>query len=71
LRRSTNATRRSIRSAGVHLSKVRGRFRHSVGSRRIVCLDIPDEYEFMDPGLIHLLRKKMQRHLPERPSPED
>ena len=50
-----------------HLAKVRRKFRHSLGPTRIVCLDIPDEYEFMDPELIRLLKAKMQRHLPPRP----
>jgi predicted protein tyrosine phosphatase len=50
-----------------HLNKLRSKFRRSIGPRRIVCLDIPDEYEFMDPGLIQLLQAKMQRHLPSRP----
>ncbi|MGV3556135.1 MAG: low molecular weight protein tyrosine phosphatase family protein [Croceibacterium sp.] len=47
-----------------HLSKVRSKFRKSLGSRRIVCLDIPDEYEFMNPDLVRLLQSRMQRHLP-------
>jgi predicted protein tyrosine phosphatase len=47
-----------------HLGKVRSRFRRALGPRRIVCLDIPDEYEFMDPELVRLLRVRMQRHLP-------
>jgi predicted protein tyrosine phosphatase len=51
-----------------HLNKVRSRFRHALGPRRIVCLEIPDEYEFMDPGLVRLLKAKMQRHLPPRPA---
>ncbi|WP_346775494.1 phosphotyrosine protein phosphatase [Sphingomonas sp. G-3-2-10] len=30
----------------------------------IVCLGIPDDYEFMDPDLIALLEARMARHLP-------
>ena len=47
-----------------HLGKVRSGFRRALGPRRIVCLDIPDVYEFMDPELVRLLRVRMQRHLP-------
>jgi predicted protein tyrosine phosphatase len=31
----------------------------------VICLDIPDEYEFMDEGLIRLLRAKVGRFLPD------
>lgn len=46
-----------------HLNKVRGKFRSRIGSKRIVCLDIPDDYEFMDPGLIRLLEARVNRYL--------
>lgn len=32
--------------------------------QRIVCLDIPDIYAFMDPALIRVLKAKVPRHLP-------
>jgi predicted protein tyrosine phosphatase len=47
-----------------HRNKLQKRFRSSIGARRIVCLDIPDDYEFMDPGLVSLLKTRMARHLP-------
>lgn len=50
-----------------HRNKVQKRFRAALQGTRIVSLDIPDEYEFMDPGLIRLLEAKMARHLPHRP----
>ncbi|WP_366809718.1 hypothetical protein [Sphingomonas sp.] len=46
-----------------HRTKVQARFRDAIGDRRIVCLDIPDDYAFMDPDLVRLLRAKMARHL--------
>ena len=46
-----------------HVDKVRSKFRRALGSTRIVCLDIPDEYEFMEPDLVRLLRARMRRHL--------
>jgi predicted protein tyrosine phosphatase len=33
-----------------HLNKVRSKFRRALGPRRIVCLEIPDEFAFMDPA---------------------
>jgi predicted protein tyrosine phosphatase len=33
-------------------------------NKRVICLDIPDEYEFMDPSLVRLLEAKVHRFLP-------
>ncbi|RYD64841.1 MAG: phosphotyrosine protein phosphatase [Sphingomonadales bacterium] len=48
----------------VHRNKLQKRFRKSLNGQHIVCLDIPDEYEFMDEGLIRLLEARMARYLP-------
>jgi predicted protein tyrosine phosphatase len=51
-----------------HRNKVQKRFRNDLNGKRIICLDIPDDYEFMDFGLVRLLEARMSRHLPmERP----
>ena len=34
--------------------------------KRIVCLDIPDKYTFMDPALVRLLEAKVGPYLPRR-----
>ena len=47
-----------------HRQKVRRRFQKDLGGKRIICLDIPDEYEFMEPSLVRLLQARMSRHLP-------
>lgn len=47
-----------------HRTKVQKRFRKALGGTRMVCLDIPDDYAFMDPGLVRLLEAKLARHLP-------
>jgi predicted protein tyrosine phosphatase len=47
-----------------HRSKLQQRFRRFLNGQRILCLDIPDLYLFMDPGLISLLKTKMAPHLP-------
>ena len=49
-----------------HRSKLAKKFRAHLGGKRVVCLDIPDEYEYMDPMLIQLLRQKVPRYLPAR-----
>lgn len=47
-----------------HRSKLQQRFRSSLKKARVICLDIPDEYEFMDPMLIRILEAKVSRYLP-------
>ncbi len=46
-----------------HRDKLSSRFRAHLGRQRIVCLDIPDEYDYMDPELSALLRAKVPRYL--------
>jgi predicted protein tyrosine phosphatase len=29
----------------------------------VICLDIPDEYQFMDPELVRILERKVLPHL--------
>jgi len=48
-----------------HRSKIQQRHRRTLAGKRIICLDIPDDYPFMDPALIRLLRTRMARHLPK------
>jgi len=51
-----------------HRNKLQRRLRAALGGKRVICLDIPDEYEFMEPGLVSLLEARMARHLPAPPS---
>ena len=46
-----------------HRNKLQKRFKKHLRAR-VICLDIPDEYEFMDEGLVRLLNAKVARHLP-------
>lgn len=47
-----------------HRAKLQTRFRPALKSKRVVCLDIPDKYEFMEPALVSLLETKLARFLP-------
>lgn len=47
-----------------HRSKVQKRFRSSLNGKRLICLDIPDEFAFMDPVLVQLLQNRLTRYLP-------
>lgn len=47
-----------------HKLRLSRRFKADLGRARVVCLGIPDDYEFMDPVLITLLKARVPRHLP-------
>ncbi len=47
-----------------HRNKLQQKHKAALKDKRLIVLDIPDEYEFMDPALVHLLRAKMLRWLP-------
>ena len=46
-----------------HRARLIGRFGDLVDRTRLVVLDIPDEYEFMDPQLVELLQSRVEAHL--------
>lgn len=46
-----------------HRRKLSARFGRSLGGRRVVCLDIPDRYDFMDAELVRLLEARVRPHL--------
>lgn len=47
-----------------HRNKLARKFRHRLGGKRVICLDIPDDYAFMDPVLVDLLKARVGRHVP-------
>ncbi len=47
-----------------HVTQLRRRYARQLGSVRVVCLDIPDRYTFMQPELVDLLTRRMRPHLP-------
>src|SRR5438552_12013783 len=49
-----------------HRNKLSRKFRKHLKSQKVVCLNIPDEYEYMDEGLIRLLTALVPPHLPSR-----
>ncbi len=46
-----------------HRSKLQRTFRKALRGR-VICLDIPDDYAFMDENLVRLLKAKVIPHLP-------
>ena len=49
-----------------HRNKLSRKFRKHLKSQKVVCLNIPDEYEYMDEGLIRLFKALVPPHLPSR-----
>ena len=47
-----------------HRNKLSAKFKKQLSKAKVICLDIPDDYEFMDPMLIRLLFAKVSRFLP-------
>ena len=47
-----------------HKVRLRQKYPEALAAKPCVCLFISDNYEFMDPDLIELLREKMREHFP-------
>jgi len=47
-----------------HRSRLNRKFREHLKGKRIVVLGIPDDYDYMDPELIKMLKAKCERHFP-------
>ena len=47
-----------------HRNKLQSRFRKQLNDKRVIVLDISDDYDYMDPDLVRLLKVKVSRHLP-------
>lgn len=52
-----------------HRNKVQKKFKAALVGKRLIVLDIPDEYEFMDPTLINLLKVRVTRFLRAQHAP--
>ncbi len=47
-----------------HRTKLSKKFRVHLKNKRVICLDIPDEYAYLDPELVRLLQSKILPFLP-------
>ena len=47
-----------------HKAKLAAKFADSLKGKQVISLDIPDRYRFMDPALVALLKRKLERYLP-------
>lgn len=46
-----------------HRNWLSARFKRHLNGKRVICLDIPDDYEYMQPALVRLLEAKAGRFL--------
>tara|TARA_R110002110_G_scaffold415856_1_gene658387 strand:- start:28863 stop:29030 length:168 start_codon:yes stop_codon:yes gene_type:complete len=42
-----------------HRSKIKKKFKAIIKSKKIISLGIPDEYEYMDPKLVDLIKMRV------------
>ena len=49
-------------------NKLQSKFRRNLKDQRVICLNIPDEYEYMDADLVRLLKTKVSPFLPIAPT---
>jgi predicted protein tyrosine phosphatase len=48
-----------------HRNKLSKRFKPYLKNTKVICLDIPDDFEYMDPTLVKLLKAKVPKFLPQ------
>jgi predicted protein tyrosine phosphatase len=46
-----------------HRNQLGAKFRRHLNGKRVICLDIPDDYDYMQPELVRLLKAKAGRFL--------
>ena len=42
-----------------HRNRLSRKFRDSLRGKRVTCLDIPDEFDFMEPALLQILERRL------------
>jgi len=46
-----------------HKDKISKKYKELLKTKRLVCLDIPDNYDYMQPELIKLLEAKVPKYV--------
>ena len=49
-----------------HRARLSAKFRACLNGKKVICLDIPDDYAFMQPELVALLEQKAGKFLRQR-----
>jgi predicted protein tyrosine phosphatase len=50
-----------------HRNRLNRKFGHLVGGKRVAVLNIPDEFDYMDPELVNLLKARCATYIPAIP----
>ena len=50
-----------------HLRRLEERFSEAIAGKPVICLNIPDDYAYMEPALIEEFEGKLPEHLPGWP----
>src|SRR5438105_343360 len=48
-----------------HRNKLSKKFRRYLSGKRVVVLDIPDNYKYMDPALVELIQSRCSKFIPQ------
>lgn len=48
-----------------HRRELGTRFKEACNGKKVLCLNIPDQYNYMDPVLVEILKERVSRHLGE------
>jgi predicted protein tyrosine phosphatase len=48
-----------------HRNRLTKRFRKHLAGKRVVVLDIPDNYEYMEPALVELIKRRCAPFIPQ------
>jgi predicted protein tyrosine phosphatase len=46
-----------------HLRRLKEKFQTEIMNKRIICLDIPDDYRFMDEELVEILESRVSEYI--------
>jgi Predicted protein tyrosine phosphatase len=46
-----------------HYRRIREKFGNSLDNKRVICLDISDDYKFMDEELIEILKSRVSEYI--------
>ena len=46
-----------------HRNKLSRKYKKYLNGQRVICLNIPDDYDYMDPILVHILKERVTPHL--------
>jgi predicted protein tyrosine phosphatase len=49
-----------------HRAKLAQAFRKHLGGKRVICLEVPDRFSYMQPELVSLLEARVAPHLPAK-----